>query len=656
MNEDVLKTLKKSLIEKGYQKLEELSRDICEGLSKYLNSRIITVWMFDDLSDPECNEWILSGSKQHYLLSYVYDSKGDLTFETILKQDEDLKLKKVKEKILNQSSLDESSYHNSLMVLSVNDSIMGKHDFENICDVPNSKHKIEFIDIKKNWSTYKWRDIQDMKEKLHATSLVRIPLILMGDVLFGYIVLHPTLDKEKIKKYGKSLAEFSNLVSIKLSWLLFEYRLRKYRELLEVVAELSRSPGIVELLDGAAEMIKNVMNAGACSIFLFEPDINKLVLHATTAKPPYRFSEVGYRPYHDLEPRGFRDVKNIREIYYDIQEPSLTALAFINKKPLIEYDIRANSNSNIRFWEFPEEEKLHYSLICVPLITPTGEIDGVVRCINREDPIISPLRFRKRDVEHLQLLVPIITAEYAQRRYIRYIMHDWGGQLDRVSHSCNEINRSFKSLNQRIEQSVESLRINMDMVTIRLLGFEVENIRHGSLGQEDSWEILDEIVRPIIRAIEYYHGDFRKKQLRISKKNIDDDAVNHFCARHMLKVVKSYIDLALYNVIRNAVKYSKDRTEIVVEIGWEEDKHLTIDVTNEGETEIPQEFWDKIFERLVRGPNVGHLKGTGLGLFLAKQATSKQDVELSVLKSRNGFTTFRFKFPWNKIVEKGGHR
>jgi len=76
---------------------------------------------------------------------------------------------------------------------------------------------------------------------------------------------------------------------------------------------------------------------------------------------------------------------------------------------------------------------------------------------------------------------------------------------------------------------------------------------------------------------------------------------------------------AVSNVLDNAIKYSGERIDVAVEVESPDEKHVVLRVRDRG-VGIPANELKRIFKRFyrVRGRALGHVKGTGLGLFIVR--------------------------------------
>ncbi len=105
-------------------------------------------------------------------------------------------------------------------------------------------------------------------------------------------------------------------------------------------------------------------------------------------------------------------------------------------------------------------------------------------------------------------------------------------------------------------------------------------------------------------------------------------------------------EIIVRNLIRNALTYSPEDTEVTVRVGTDTLGNVTILVTNEGQG-IPQEQMLALFSRARRlvSKDNGRPSGHGLGLYIAALLAEAQEGTLMALSEPGRGVTFTYTLP-----------
>ncbi len=108
---------------------------------------------------------------------------------------------------------------------------------------------------------------------------------------------------------------------------------------------------------------------------------------------------------------------------------------------------------------------------------------------------------------------------------------------------------------------------------------------------------------------------------------------------------KSHLTNALSNLIDNAIKYSNDKPEIIIQTG-NSGNNLIIVVADKG-IGIEKEFQKKVFDKFFRVPtgDVHDVKGFGLGLSYIKKIIELHEGTIELQSEKNAGTTFTVTLP-----------
>lgn len=112
---------------------------------------------------------------------------------------------------------------------------------------------------------------------------------------------------------------------------------------------------------------------------------------------------------------------------------------------------------------------------------------------------------------------------------------------------------------------------------------------------------------------------------------------------YLLYQDEKILELALTNIINNAIKYSPQNTSINLEF-YKEKKTLIFKVTDKG-IGIPQKDQKFIFNRYFRAENALNNQGTGIGLNIVKSHIENLGGSISFKSKENEGSMFKFELP-----------
>ncbi|NNM53512.1 MAG: hypothetical protein HKM05_02165 [Spirochaetales bacterium] len=113
----------------------------------------------------------------------------------------------------------------------------------------------------------------------------------------------------------------------------------------------------------------------------------------------------------------------------------------------------------------------------------------------------------------------------------------------------------------------------------------------------------------------------------------------------MISADRFKLQQAVFNLVDNAIKYARPRTEVLVRAVA--DSMVTITVHDVGSV-IPAEETDQVFERFWRSKSTMKEKGYGLGLSIVKALIEMHGGTVSVSSSESKGTTFTLTLPRSK--------
>jgi signal transduction histidine kinase len=214
-----------------------------------------------------------------------------------------------------------------------------------------------------------------------------------------------------------------------------------------------------------------------------------------------------------------------------------------------------------------------------------------------------------------------------------------------ISNITHELKTPIATVNVAIEalrnfgasQSPERTKEYLDISASELqrLSLLVDKVLKLSMFENKAIELRKEIFD----MRELLHEVLATMKLQFDKRH----AKVHVTAEgesFLLYADKLHITSVMYNLLDNALKYSKEQPEISISLTRKNDHvHLTVADNGIG---IPAEYTDKVFDKFFRVPtgNVHNTKGYGLGLSYVAHVVDKHDGRISVQSEVNKGSIF----------------
>lgn len=227
----------------------------------------------------------------------------------------------------------------------------------------------------------------------------------------------------------------------------------------------------------------------------------------------------------------------------------------------------------------------------------------------------------KREQQLRQSLIQIQDMEQQKQKYIMGIVHEvktpiaamqsmtdliLNGYLGEISDKLKEkINR----INQR---SGEALTLVNDVLFI-------SKLKLMSITSAESIN-MHELINNLLSQFE---NDYNSKNIDVRVNVFPNTSLS-------VHADKIFIELAVKNIISNAIKYTPENGSILIEIN-EISESLVIEISDNG-LGIPQNEIENIFKEFYRAKNAkkSNIEGSGLGLSLVKQIIELHYGELEI--------------------------
>ena len=364
---------------------------------------------------------------------------------------------------------------------------------------------------------------------------------------------------------------------------------------------------IQEFDNRCVNIIKNSVDALACSIYRYDQSAKQLMISATTVETIH-FNETG----DNLDAK-----KNSNKCIIPIpSNHNILAQVFQNKRPIYIYDIR-----DPRIHQSTFIENLiggNNSAMAVPLISKEKKCLGVVLLLGKNYPnrFIST-NYWEHDISHIEFIVNTLTriseSDNERLTFLSQLSHELLSPITELVYDNDFIvtlaERDPNSLTK--QQLISAIQDNIDRCMLLKYIISDTDFRYASSGRNMDYNIVkqDKPQRILLDAIRMLEKEAHGKGLTI-RTNISNIPPMFFDEGRMMQV--------FINLLTNAIRYSNDFTIIEVFYKFNNGFHEII-FSNYG-IGVREEEQESIFELFFRGKEAKTKsdRGSGMGLYLVR--------------------------------------
>lgn len=234
--------------------------------------------------------------------------------------------------------------------------------------------------------------------------------------------------------------------------------------------------------------------------------------------------------------------------------------------------------------------------------------------------------------------------------------------LVREIHKNEQQDSFLNAVTHELKTPIASIRLYLETLESRQLS---EPQRHDfyRIMLEDTDRLIG-TVEQVLKAGEARHGSNKKNWQEVDFSGIVFETVDLTRLRHhlppealrfgiqpqeklLLKGNPQELRTAVFNLVENAIKYSGDKKDIVVDVLTPDIDTVLLQVRDQG-VGIPPSELKRIFKRFYRVSTSasGRVKGTGLGLFIVRSIARRHGGEASAQSEGAGRgSTFTLRLP-----------
>ncbi|MCX6827752.1 MAG: ATP-binding protein [candidate division Zixibacteria bacterium] len=505
--------------------------------------------------------------------------------------------------------------------------------------------KIDYVEDLKP-EDFKW--FEAVRELDTRKALV-IPLILPDNrLVLGVLICFPgrAIWRSRLPMF----VSFARRVAVSIYSATRNELYKRSRIFSKRLLEVSSMTGI-EFYSDMAELIRTTLDAAAASIFIIDRTSRYLRLVGTTDQTQNAKYLVGSRIYRIGEGiTGFIAAELARRPYGEIV-----------------YNLYDDKRRSPKFEEYvPETRNNSHSMMATQVISPGGEVVGVIRCVDvvhKSNAVFNC--FNHFYLEGLQFWAGIFGIIYTMKEGVRLnhefmltFVHEFGSSLMGLRNNLELVKRNIETGNSivALRKLDDAVMLAVDIMTPPLQDVELTSLimtkGEWSIEQpreEELW-LEKDILMPMKNA---FQDEARRE------RHID---IHYEPLPVSILVDRKQIIQVFSNLIRNAIKYSFDPknkavtpnmlADIKIRPYFDDRGALHIDFENQG-IGIDEDEKKVVFELHRKGRNAGiqSAGGLGLGLFICKTILRFHGGDVFV-KSGHNPTIITMRLPSFRVLQQ----
>ena len=218
-------------------------------------------------------------------------------------------------------------------------------------------------------------------------------------------------------------------------------------------------------------------------------------------------------------------------------------------------------------------------------------------------------------------------------KFLSLVSHEFKTPLSGILTSAMLLSKyKLEEQQERRDKHIKTITDKVHYLNNILNDFlSIEKLETGKVSYKLSNFMLTKIVDEVI-----YNANMLLKEGQIIKYPEGIDGLS-------LYQDEKIVELALSNLVHNAIKYSPEHSQISIQIN--QDKTTTTFSVKDNGIGIPEKDQKQIFNRYFRSENALLIQGTGIGLNIVKSHLNNLGGEINFFSAENKGSTFTIKLP-----------
>jgi PAS domain S-box-containing protein len=242
-------------------------------------------------------------------------------------------------------------------------------------------------------------------------------------------------------------------------------------------------------------------------------------------------------------------------------------------------------------------------------------------------------KVEERTIQLTEALAAEKELNELKTRFLSLVSHEFKTPLSSILTSITLLGKYTQTEQQeKRDKHVNTIKNKVKYLDAILNDFlSVERLQSGKVNYNVEIFPLSKIINEVV----YDSNMLLKTGQKIQYPHNIDDLIIQFDEKTL--------ELALSNLVHNAIKYSPEDSTIDLQVGIEQEK-IVLSIIDEG-IGIPKAEQKYIFNRYFRAQNALLSQGTGIGLNIAKQHLENLGASLEFTSEENKGSTFIVRIP-----------
>jgi len=211
------------------------------------------------------------------------------------------------------------------------------------------------------------------------------------------------------------------------------------------------------------------------------------------------------------------------------------------------------------------------------------------------------------------------------------------------------------AITHELKTPIAITKLNLETLQKRQLPDELQQKFINNALQETNR--LNDLCNNLLLTGQFEAGRYEVTKERIDLSELVNISINEYSRRYPdrkinknmhedigIKGDKLLLQMAINNLLDNAIKYSPEDKVIDIEL-FQKDDHIILAVKDEGKG-IPEQEREKVFSKFYRIGNqyTKEAKGTGLGLYLTKAIVKQHNGSIAIKENSPSGCIFEISF------------